>query len=249
MSVSVCDTATAVSDNSEDRDNQYHRHVERTCFLVFESNKLPHHTNKKMTNRSRKIPFKKAGRLNLKDRLRIEKERFAGDLDSAVLRLAHAVQQRLDIENDPWPSIAYWQTALVKVVRWFLNPQGLQFDPWDYVEQEERNTIKLVCDQRSQSLTRKTTTEQIFEFLVVDETSLKIIPTDMSLIDAVAVMESGDRIRLVSPDSFNVGKTTETSFGIMYLPKESVPNRVVYELIMRIRDRIRNENGGDLPRG
>ena len=200
-----------------------------------------------MTNCSRKIPFKKAGKSDRSDRLRIEKERFARDLDTAVIRLAHVPQQRSNLQNNPWPPVAYWQTAIVKIVRWFLNPQGLQFDPWLYIKQEETETIKLMCDVRSQWMTRKQTAEKILEFVAVDEDSLKIIPTDMSVMDGVIVTKSGQRIKVLDQDSFHVGKIAGSSIGIMYLKEESVPIRQVCNLLVRIKDRFRSESNDGSP--
>ncbi len=197
-----------------------------------------------MTNRSKKTSFKKAGRSNREDRLRIEKERFAGDLDTAVFRISQAMQQQSGIANESGPVVAYWQTAVVKIVRWFQKPRGLKFNPWDYVEQKEKKTMKWVCNLRSQWMTRKLSSEKVIEFMVVNEESLNVIPTDIILEYGEVVMNNGNRIQLVRPDSTHVGKISGSLFGTFYSKEESGPNREVYDLIVRIRDRIRSENGG-----
>lgn len=198
-----------------------------------------------MEKSEKSYPLTRAAKSSHDEQLRVQMRRFAMDLDSAVRRLDYAEQQLAGGNRGRWSGVAYWQTAVVKIARWFLSEQeGLHFDPWDYIEQDQRDTMHLVLRIRSEWLTRKTTEEVVYELVLVDEDSFKIIPTDVSIAEATAVMEGGRRVALVTPETNHVGKVAGTSFGIWYMKKESLPVREVCDLIRRIRDRVKERHSG-----
>ena len=199
-----------------------------------------------MATNSVKIPVTKISRSNRNGRTRVERQRFAEDLDIALRRIARTAEAQSIASYDPWQALAYWQTAVVKIARWFDQSQeGIQFDPWDYVEEGERAAMKLVLDLRSQWMTRKSNPEKILELLVVDDESLQVIPTEISMENAVAVLKDGRRVQLIGPGMPHTGKIPGTSFGVFHLKEEAGQYEEIITLLDRIRDRVKRQLDGD----
>ena len=193
----------------------------------------------------RKAKPERVTRIGRKDsarRLLIEKQRFKMDLSIAIDRMQRAAKSQSAQQR-----IAFWQTAVVKIARWFMDPRGLQFDPTTYVMANETDTLQLMCDLRSNWLTRKVLGERIIEIVLVDHYTLEIIPKELDLIEATAVMTDGTSTPIVVPQASHVGKVAGASFGILPLIEEVAPNAEVDRLIYRIRDRLESESSTTKP--
>lgn len=166
-------------------------------------------------------------------RLQIEIEHFRHDLSVALRRMKHAVDS-----VEPDGTTAHWQTAVVKVARWFMAPRGLLFDPWQYVQHDEKGIIQQMLDERSELMTRKVNGDLLVECLLVDEETLEIIPAQLEPVEAVFKTRTGEYIHVPQRQLNSVSKLPCTSLGIAHIRLEAGVNNEVQVVISRIRDRV-----------